>query len=190
VAAFRTRDAAPGERYNYVSADTQVLGLVLRASNRHDDGRVPDRKDLAAMGAEAEAAWVIDRGGYETAFSSFSATLRDWGTARVLLAKRRRAERPADRARGVAARADARARRATGAPAASILTMDTATRLDHPGGAGSSRSAASAARPCTSIRKASSSWSTLPRASTMDPNFRDQISLWHSVVDQLAAHPI
>ena len=38
------------------------------------------------MGAEADASWLIDRGGYETAFASFNATLRDYARLGVLLA--------------------------------------------------------------------------------------------------------
>jgi CubicO group peptidase (beta-lactamase class C family) len=38
------------------------------------------------MGAEFDAAWLIDKGGYETGFCCLSATLRDWGRFGLLLA--------------------------------------------------------------------------------------------------------
>jgi CubicO group peptidase (beta-lactamase class C family) len=38
------------------------------------------------MGAEADASWLIDKGGYETAFTGFNATLRDYARFGMLLA--------------------------------------------------------------------------------------------------------
>ena len=38
------------------------------------------------MGAEADASWIVDRGGYETAYAFFNATLRDYGRLGLLLA--------------------------------------------------------------------------------------------------------
>src|SRR4029078_3418077 len=38
------------------------------------------------MGAEADATWLIDAAGQETAFTGINATLRDWGRFGLLLA--------------------------------------------------------------------------------------------------------
>jgi CubicO group peptidase (beta-lactamase class C family) len=38
------------------------------------------------MGAEADATWMIDKGGYEIGFSGINATVRDYGRLGMLLA--------------------------------------------------------------------------------------------------------
>ena len=38
------------------------------------------------MGAEADASWLVDRGGYEAAFTGLNATVRDYGRLGLLLA--------------------------------------------------------------------------------------------------------
>jgi CubicO group peptidase (beta-lactamase class C family) len=86
VLPFNTRERPPGQRYNYASAETQVLGLVVRAATGRTLSDYLAEKIWQPMGAEADAAWVVDRGGYETAFSSFNATLRDYARFGLLLA--------------------------------------------------------------------------------------------------------
>ncbi|MFO1315055.1 MAG: serine hydrolase [Burkholderiales bacterium] len=86
VLPFRTRERAAGERFSYSSAETQVLGLVLRGAT----GRLPadylSEKIWQPMGAEADASWLVDAGGYEAAYSGINATLRDWARLGLLLA--------------------------------------------------------------------------------------------------------
>jgi CubicO group peptidase (beta-lactamase class C family) len=189
VAAFRTRDAAPGERYNYVSADTQVLGLVLRAATGTTMAEYLTEKIWQPMGAEAEAAWVIDRGGYETAFSSFSATLRDWGRLGMLLANG-----GALNGRQIVPAAWLREQTRGQARYRSSGRFDPYDGYGYqtwiiPGGG---QFALSGFRGQTVYVDPKSKLVMVHTAARehMDPNFRDQISLWHSVVDQLAAHPI
>ena len=86
VEPFRHRDSDPGEKYFYSSADSQVLGLVLRAATGATLSDYLSEKIWKPMGAEADASWLIDKGGYETAFAFLNATLRDWGRLGVLLA--------------------------------------------------------------------------------------------------------
>jgi CubicO group peptidase (beta-lactamase class C family) len=38
------------------------------------------------MGAEANASWLVDKGGYEAAFTGVNATLRDYGRLGLMLA--------------------------------------------------------------------------------------------------------
>jgi CubicO group peptidase (beta-lactamase class C family) len=61
---FRTRDRPAGERFHYSSAETQVLGLVLRAATATPLADYLSAKVWQPMGAEADASWGIDRGGY------------------------------------------------------------------------------------------------------------------------------
>jgi CubicO group peptidase (beta-lactamase class C family) len=86
VEPFRYREFAPGERYFYSSADNQVLGLVLRGATGATLSEYLSQKIWKPMGAEADASWLIDKGGYETAFAFLNATLRDWGRLGMVLA--------------------------------------------------------------------------------------------------------
>ena len=86
VRPFTTRERPAGQRFSYSSAETQVLGLVLRGATGETLAEYASRKLWQPMGAEADASWVIDRGGYEVAFAFFNATLRDYARLGVLLA--------------------------------------------------------------------------------------------------------
>jgi CubicO group peptidase (beta-lactamase class C family) len=86
VRPFHTRDRAPGERFHYSSAETQVLGLVLRAATGTSLAEYLSAKIWQPMGAEADASWAIDKGGYETAYFAVNATVRDYARLGMLLA--------------------------------------------------------------------------------------------------------
>ena len=83
---FGTRERAPGERFHYASAETQVLGLVLRGATGKPLAEYLSERIWQPMGAEADATWIIDRGGYETAYIGLNATLRDYARLGMLLA--------------------------------------------------------------------------------------------------------
>lgn len=82
----RARDRAPGERFSYASSETQVLGLVLRAAVGRPLADYASEKLWRPMGAEADASWILDRGGHEIGYAAFNATLRDWARFGLLLA--------------------------------------------------------------------------------------------------------
>jgi CubicO group peptidase (beta-lactamase class C family) len=86
VATFRTRAAPAGTKFYYASAETQVLGLVLRAAVGKPLAEYLSEKIWQPMGAEADATWLIDAGGYELGYAGINATLRDWGRFGLLLA--------------------------------------------------------------------------------------------------------
>lgn len=86
VMPFTTRERAPGQRFHYSSADAQVLGLVLRAATGKTLSDYLSEKIWQPMGAEADATWTIDKGGYETAYSGVNATVRDYARLGMLLA--------------------------------------------------------------------------------------------------------
>jgi CubicO group peptidase (beta-lactamase class C family) len=84
--SFSTRDIPAGERFHYASVETIVLGFVVRgATGQTLSDYVADRL-WRPMGAEADATWIIDRGGAEYAWGHFNATLHDWGRLAMLLA--------------------------------------------------------------------------------------------------------
>jgi len=86
VISFTQRERDPGTRFVYASAETQVLGLVLRAATGKALADYLSEKIWQPMGAEADASWLIDAGGYEIAYCCLNATLRDWGRLGLLLA--------------------------------------------------------------------------------------------------------
>jgi CubicO group peptidase (beta-lactamase class C family) len=85
---FRERDAAAGERFKYISADTQVLGHVLARATGRSVAAYVGEKIWAPMGAEADALWVLDATGVEAAYCCLSARLRDWARLGQLLLER------------------------------------------------------------------------------------------------------
>jgi CubicO group peptidase (beta-lactamase class C family) len=86
VLGYMARGNPAGTRFFYSSNETQVLGLVLRAATGRTLADYCAEKLWQPMGAEADATWVIDRGGYETGYAGLNATLRDWGRLGLLLA--------------------------------------------------------------------------------------------------------
>jgi len=86
VAEFRTRENPPGTKFHYASADTQVLALALRAAVGKPLAEYLSEKIWQPMGAEADATWLIDAGGYEVGYVGLNCTLRDWGRLGLLLA--------------------------------------------------------------------------------------------------------
>ena len=106
VAPFRIREHAPGERFNYSSADTQVLGLVLRAATGVPLADYLSEKIWRPMGAEADASWTIDKRRLRDRVLLPQRDAARLRAARHAARERRRARRPADRPRAVGARGD------------------------------------------------------------------------------------
>ncbi|MBK8763563.1 MAG: beta-lactamase family protein [Burkholderiaceae bacterium] len=94
-------DAAPGARFKYASAETQVLGQVLVRATGMPLAAYIGRKIWGPMGAEADALWVLDAVGMEAAYCCLSARLRDWGRSRAAAAGARPARRPPCAAAGL-----------------------------------------------------------------------------------------
>jgi CubicO group peptidase (beta-lactamase class C family) len=86
VLSFTERARPAGEKFYYASAETQVLGLVLRAATGKPLAEYLSEKIWQPMGAEADATWLLDGGGYELGYMGLNATLRDWGRLGLLLA--------------------------------------------------------------------------------------------------------
>ncbi|MGE4239196.1 serine hydrolase domain-containing protein [Ramlibacter sp.] len=90
VAAARSiteREAAPGERFNYSGAQTDVLALVLRTATGKGLCEYLGDRIWRPMGAEARATYIINPGdGSEQAQGGFNATARDYARLGMLLA--------------------------------------------------------------------------------------------------------
>jgi CubicO group peptidase (beta-lactamase class C family) len=88
AALSRVREsvAAPGTRFNYSSAETLALGLVLRGAIGGDLTAYFSEKLWKPIGAESGASWLTDWSGVEAAFCCLNARLRDYGRLGLLLA--------------------------------------------------------------------------------------------------------
>ena len=84
--ATRAREVPAGTRFYYASSETVTLALALRAAVGVPLADYLSEKIWKPMGAEADATWLIDAGGYEVGFVGLNCTLRDWGRLGLLLA--------------------------------------------------------------------------------------------------------
>lgn len=67
-----------GEYHKYVSMDTQVLGMVLKAATNQTVSKFCEERLWTKMGAENNAYWLTDNSGMEAVFGGFNASLRDY----------------------------------------------------------------------------------------------------------------
>lgn len=87
LGALATRAAPPSTRFNYSGADTEALGLVLRAVTGMPLAEYLQSRIWQPMGAEADAAWVLDGAGQEPAYCCLTAVARDWARLGLLMAR-------------------------------------------------------------------------------------------------------
>jgi CubicO group peptidase (beta-lactamase class C family) len=88
LAAHKDFAHEPGTRFNYSGGDTMVLGHVLRAATKMDVSTFTQERLWSRIGAESDAAWMVDRHGVENVFGHFAATLRDFGRLGQMMAAR------------------------------------------------------------------------------------------------------
>jgi CubicO group peptidase (beta-lactamase class C family) len=86
VMPYTQRLRRPGTAFAYASAETQVLGVVLRAVTGRPVAEYLRETIWEPMGAEADAAWIVDRAGQEATYCCFGAVLRDYARLGLLLA--------------------------------------------------------------------------------------------------------
>ncbi len=84
--AIDTKLFEQGEKFNYASAEAEMLALVLRSVLTDTISQYMSRKLWTPMGAEQSALWRAYGDGLEKASGNFNATLRDYGRLGVLLA--------------------------------------------------------------------------------------------------------
>jgi len=83
---FNHRIAPPGTKYFYASIEPDVVGAVLHYAVGQSLSDYLQRNVWEPIGAEADAAWVIDAQGFEVAHGFFNAVLRDYARLGRLLA--------------------------------------------------------------------------------------------------------
>jgi CubicO group peptidase (beta-lactamase class C family) len=86
IAQFNHRIAPPGTRYFYASIEPDVLGVVLHYATGKSASGYLQEKVWDPIGAEADAAWLMDAEGFEVAHFGFNAVLRDYARLGRLLA--------------------------------------------------------------------------------------------------------
>ena len=86
VKEFAQREAPAGTRFHYASADSEVLGLVLARATGRPVATYLSEKIWQPMGAQANATWLVDKGGYEATYCCLNAVLRDFARFGMLLA--------------------------------------------------------------------------------------------------------
>lgn len=80
------REAAPGERFRYASAETSILSLVAQRATGEDLATYLTPRLWQAIGAEHDALWLKNTTGVISAGGGFNATLRDYGRLAAVLA--------------------------------------------------------------------------------------------------------
>jgi CubicO group peptidase (beta-lactamase class C family) len=86
VHQFNKRAKPADSVFNYASIETEVLGLVLRAAVGMPLAEYLSTRLWQPLGAEADANWVLDATGHETAWCCLSAILRDYARLGLMLA--------------------------------------------------------------------------------------------------------
>lgn len=72
------QERRPGTYHNYVSMDTQVLGMVITEATGRPLTEYLEEKLWKPMGMESDATWQIDSTGMEAAFMGLNVVLRDY----------------------------------------------------------------------------------------------------------------
>jgi len=86
VKPFNERLRRAGTTFAYSSAETQVLGLVLRQAVGRPVADYLKEKIWQPMGAESDATWLIDASGQEATYCCLNAVLRDYARLALLFA--------------------------------------------------------------------------------------------------------
>jgi CubicO group peptidase (beta-lactamase class C family) len=86
VRQFNTRLGPVDTVFRYASAETEILGLVLRAVVGMSVSEYLSSRIWQPLGAEADATWTIDRSGQEATYCCLTARLRDYARVGLMLA--------------------------------------------------------------------------------------------------------
>jgi CubicO group peptidase (beta-lactamase class C family) len=76
----KPRDGEPGEKFNYNTGETNLVGTLLRSAIGNNLSTYLEEKIWRPFGMEADAVWMLSEpGGGETGGCCINATLRDYG---------------------------------------------------------------------------------------------------------------
>ncbi|WP_409319105.1 serine hydrolase domain-containing protein [Pseudomonas sp. KCJK9016] len=74
----------PAYKHNYISADTQVLGMVLKGATGKGAAEYMQEKLWSRLGAECDGKWLTDDYGTELVFGGLNLCLRDFARLGLL----------------------------------------------------------------------------------------------------------
>ncbi len=78
AAGLKTREAAPGGRWHYVSIDTHVIGMVIRGATGKDIPELLESRILAPLGLEAAPYYLTDGEGVSFVLGGLNLRTRDY----------------------------------------------------------------------------------------------------------------
>jgi len=78
AAGLKTREAAPGARFHYVSIDTHVIGMVIRGATGKDIPELLEDRLLAPLGLEAAPYYLTDGEGVAFVLGGLNLRTRDY----------------------------------------------------------------------------------------------------------------
>ncbi len=87
AANLTERAAPPGERWHYVSIDTHVLGMVVRAATGRDLPSLLSEKVIVPLGLEMEPYYITDGDGVAFALGGLNMTTRDYARFGLMFAQ-------------------------------------------------------------------------------------------------------
>lgn len=86
AAGLTARAAPPGERWHYVSIDTHVIGMVIRAATGQPVPDLMEARVIAPLGVEAAPYYLTDGEGTAFVLGGLNLTLRDYARFGGMLA--------------------------------------------------------------------------------------------------------
>jgi CubicO group peptidase (beta-lactamase class C family) len=87
AAGLKTREAAPGSRWHYVSVDTHVLGMVIRGATGKNISEMMESRILAPLGFEAAPYYLTDGLGVAFVLGGLNVTTRDYARFGQMIAQ-------------------------------------------------------------------------------------------------------
>jgi CubicO group peptidase (beta-lactamase class C family) len=96
AASLATRGAEPGARFHYVSIDTHVLGMVIRAATGRPVADLMQERLIGKMGLEADAYYIADGTGEPFVLGGLNMATRDYARMGQMVLEGGRGIVPAD----------------------------------------------------------------------------------------------
>ncbi|MDD9725715.1 serine hydrolase [Roseovarius sp. SK2] len=78
AAGLEARDTPPGQRWQYVSIDTHVLGMIIRGATGRDIPSLLSEKIIAPLGLESAPYYITDGKGVAFVLGGLNLTTRDY----------------------------------------------------------------------------------------------------------------
>lgn len=87
AAGLKRRDSAPGTRWQYVSIDTHVIGMVIRGATGQDVSSLLESRILGPLGLETAPYYLTDGEGTEFVLGGLNLRTRDYARFGQMIAQ-------------------------------------------------------------------------------------------------------